>query len=233
MKTIMKIKLLLALSILLTLNAYAQFPVNGLVGQYGFENGAVLVDGANGNNFTQTGTSLTEINDRFGVAPTSAIELNSDYLTRTNIDYPQDTFGYGNNATISFWIKTTTNSPDIKTIIDDTNGRSSQTDTDWAGYYVYLRDGKVGVSLRVQYNGNLGYRGGGKLANIVISDGNWHHIAIRLSDSRNFVGNCTTLITSSAGIYVDGIDYATGGSQEDPNVAEHVEHIAAAQQLGC
>ena len=31
----------------------AQFPTNGLIAQYGFDNGTLLVDGANAQNFTQ------------------------------------------------------------------------------------------------------------------------------------------------------------------------------------
>jgi hypothetical protein len=76
----MKTKLLYALLFICSVSQ-AQFPTNGLIAQYVFDNGTLLVDGANAQNFTQVGTALTEVNDRFNTAPTSAIKLNGDYLT--------------------------------------------------------------------------------------------------------------------------------------------------------
>ena len=80
--------ILLSLLLLSGLFVQAQFPTNGLVAQYGFDNGNLLIDGANGVNLTQTGTSIVEINDRFETPPTSAVTLNTDYLTRPDIDFP-------------------------------------------------------------------------------------------------------------------------------------------------
>ncbi|MDR7211621.1 T9SS type A sorting domain-containing protein [Flavobacterium piscis] len=206
--------ILLFLTILTTNFCFSQYPINGLVAQYGFDNGSVLVDGANGNNFTQTGTSLVETNNRFGNAPTSAVNLNGDHLTRPDINFPADGFGFGNFETLSFWIKTTTNDADTRIIIDDSN-RTSFATSNWAGNYVYLQNGFIGAQLGVQYyQATLGYRSGGVLTSKFISDGNWHHVAVLLSNSISYGGCCTTTIHNSLTVYVDGVNSGSGGNSQ-------------------
>ena len=56
----MKTKLLLPFLFICVLT-YAQFPTNGLIAYHDFSNGSLL-DQANGNNFTQTGSNLTTLN---------------------------------------------------------------------------------------------------------------------------------------------------------------------------
>lgn len=202
------------LLLLVSLYSLAQNPTNGLVAQYGFNNGAVLVDDANGNNFTQTGTSLTEVNNRYGNPPTSAVSLNGDHLTRSDIDFPVDGLGYGNFETLSFWIKTTTNDSDTRIIIDDSN-RTSFASSTWAGNYVYLVNGFIGAQLGVQYyQASLGYRSGGVLTNKFVSDGNWHHVAVLLSNSIGYGGCCTTTIYNSLTVYIDGVNAGSGGNSQ-------------------
>ena len=206
------------LVLLLSHFCFAQFPTNGLVAQYGFDNGSLLVDGANGINLTQTGAALTEINNRFGNAPTSAISLNGDRLTRPDINFPQDTFGYGNEGTISFWIKTATNDADTRIIIDDSN-RTSLASTTWAGYYVYLQNGFIGAQLGVQYNGALSYRTGGVVTTKFISDGNWHHVAVLTSNSLAFAGCCTSTIFNTVSVYIDGVSAGSGGNSQSSSTS--------------
>ncbi|MDH7446902.1 InlB B-repeat-containing protein [Aquimarina sp. 2201CG14-23] len=194
----------------ITSMVFGQIPTNNLTAQYEFTNGA-FTDAANGNSLTQTGTSLTTVDDRF-LNTNNAVNLGGDHLTRIDIDYPNDVFNLGNTATISFWINTTTNDTDVKTIFEDTNGRSNQADDTWAGYYIYLKDGKVGFSLRVRYSSNGSYRGGGVLADKLVNDGDWHHVTLTISN---------TLTTSSSGatdtarnigeIYIDGASMGSGG----------------------
>jgi len=192
---------------------FSQYSTNGLVAQYGFDNGSLLVDGANGQNFTQTGSSLTEINNRFGDASTSAVNLNGVHLTRSDIDFPVDALGYGNFETLSFWIKTTTNDSHARIIIDDSN-RTSFASSNWAGNYVYLQDGKVGATLGVQYyQAVLGYRSGGVLTSKFISDGNWHHVAVLLSNSIGY-GSTTMTIYNSMSVYIDGVHEGNGGNSQ-------------------
>jgi hypothetical protein len=206
------------LALLLSHFCHAQYPTNGLIAQYGFDNGSLLVDGANGQNFTQTGTALTQINNRFGNAPTSAISLNGDRLTRPDINFPQDTFGYGNEGTISFWIKTATNDADARIIIDDSN-RTSLASTTWAGYYVYLQNGFIGAQLGVQYNGALSYRTGGVVTTKFISDGNWHHVAVLTSNSLAFAGCCTSTISNTIRVYIDGVSGGSGGNTQSSSTS--------------
>jgi hypothetical protein len=203
----------LLLCLLTISSVYSQFPTNGLVAQYGFDNGSLLVDGANGQNFTQTGSSLVEINNRFGSTSTSAVNLNGDHLTRPDIDFPVDALGYGNFETLSFWIKTTTNDSDTRIIIDDSN-RTSFASSNWAGNYVYLQDGKVGATLGVQYyQAALGYRSGGVLTSKFISDGNWHHVVVLLANSIGY-GNTTMTIYNSISVYIDGVHEGNGGNSQ-------------------
>lgn len=213
----MKTKLLF-LVILISNLCLAQYPTNGLVAQYGFDNGSLLVDGANGQNFTQTGTALTQINNRFGNAPTSAVSLNGDHLTRPDINFPADTFGYGNEGTISFWIKTDTNDADTRIIFDDSN-RTSLASTTWAGYYIYLQNGFIGAQLGVQYNGALSYRTGGVVSTKFISDGNWHHVAVFTFNSLAFAGCCTTTITNGITVYIDGVSAGGGGNSQSSSTS--------------
>ncbi|MGH2664774.1 T9SS type A sorting domain-containing protein [Flavobacterium sp.] len=210
--------ILLFLTLLIGNFCFAQYPINGLVAQYGFDNGSLLVDGANGQNFTRTGTSLLEINNRFGNPSTSAVSLNGDHLTRPDIDFPVDGLGYGNLETLSFWIKTTTNSSDTKIIIDDSN-RTSFATSNWVGNYVYLQDGKIGATLGVLYNGALSYRSGGVYTTKFVSDGNWHHVAVLLSNSMAFGGCCTTTIYNSMTIYIDGIHSGNGGNSQSSSTS--------------
>ncbi|VXB20806.1 conserved exported hypothetical protein [Flavobacterium sp. 9AF] len=203
---------LLFLTFLLASIVSAQYPTNGLVAQYGFENGNVLIDGANGTNFTQTGMALIEVNNRFDMPPTSAVNLNGDYLTRPDINFPA-TGSLGDYISLSFWIKTTTDDNNTRIILDDSNRPDFSTST-WAGYYIYLQNGKIGATLGVQYNGAFSYKSGGLLANRFISDGNWHHVVVTLSRSDSFGGCCTYTLINSLSIYIDGVNYGSGGNSE-------------------
>ena len=78
----MRTKILLALLFISSI-AFAQHPTNGLIGEYSFTGGS-LADGVNSNNFTQTGTTLTTVGNRF-VSANDAVNLNGDHLTRVNI----------------------------------------------------------------------------------------------------------------------------------------------------
>jgi Secretion system C-terminal sorting domain/Concanavalin A-like lectin/glucanases superfamily len=164
---IMKTKLSF-LALLLSHFCLAQYPASGLMAQYGFNNGSLLVDGVSGANFTQTGTALTQINDRFGNAPTSAISLNGDYLTRPAINYPTD-------LSISFWIKTNTNDTNRRTIFDD-----KATDT---GFYIFIENGKIGISAthqRTPIGFPITFRTFEFISNTVVSDGQWHNITFTI-----------------------------------------------------
>ncbi|MCI2229983.1 T9SS type A sorting domain-containing protein [Polaribacter sp. MSW13] len=172
----MKTRLLLLLLFVSSL-AFGQIPTNGLVGEYSFTNGA-FTDGANGVNFTQTGTALTTEDDRVNTT-NNAVGLNGDYLTRSDLNWAQE-------LSISFWVKTDTNSADIKTIIDDRN-------TSDYGYYIYLRDGKIGISTKYREKhfsvGTLVDRTQGALSTEFIADGGWHHIVATIKTNTVYNGS--------------------------------------------
>ncbi|AUC13900.1 hypothetical protein BTO06_01460 [Tenacibaculum sp. SZ-18] len=203
----MKLKLLYLL-FFVTSVSYAQIPTNGIIAQYDLDNGS-LVDAANGANFTQTGSSLTQVNDRF-LSSNLAVSLNGDYLTRANINYP-NVATQQDVASISFWIRTSTDDANIRTIIDDTSGRSSQTDTQWEGVYVYLRDGNIGATLRTGFQGNASttYRGAGKVSNTKVSDGNWHHVVVAYYYTSSFTG-ASDIYSFRVKLYVDGVHQGDG-----------------------
>ena len=185
---------------------YGQIPTSGLSANYDFTSGA-FTDAANAVTLTQTGAALTTIDDRIAGA-NNAISLNGDYLTRTNISYPNS----GSDidvGTISFWIKTSTDDGNLRTILDDTVGRSdATTDNTWAGYYFYLRDGKVGVSGRVEYSNNSSYQGIGKVSNYKVSDNSWHHVVATIRGDLRFTG-ASDIAGAYVTLYVDGVSQGT------------------------
>ncbi|TVZ54999.1 putative repeat protein (TIGR02543 family)/predicted secreted protein (Por secretion system target) [Lutibacter sp. Hel_I_33_5] len=194
---------------------YAQIPTNGLYANYDFTNG-VFTDAANAVTFTQTGTALANIDDRFTVA-NNAISLNGDHLTRTDVAYPSNNLGanYGNEGTVSFWIKTTTNDTNKRIIIDDSNNNSSLTSTTWTGYYVFLQDGKIGVSTRVLHSGNTSYRGSTNSTTPIISDGNWHHVVMTIGNTYSVSSSGLTIfIRTRTRVFIDGLDQGEVGIDE-------------------
>jgi hypothetical protein len=173
--------------------SFAQISTNGMQARYEFIDGATFEDTSNtGIDFTQTGTNLTEINDRFGAAPTSAISLNGDYLTRPDLVINgSNPFSPAFNLSYSFWLKTNTNSSDTKTIIDDsTRDTAIGFDSNDSGYYIYYRDGKVGLSSRFVVT-NPGFQpsaiGYGHVHPAVIADGNWHHVVVEFRTTNDQV----------------------------------------------
>ena len=215
----MKAKLFYLLLFVLSIS-YAQIPTNGLTASYEFTNGA-LTDAANAVSFTQTGgSSIINTNDRFGVA-NKAIKMNADYLTRADINFPDGALGaaYDNNGTVSFWIKTTTNDANVRTIIEDATGRSSITDNTWSGYHIFLQDGYVGVTTRIRYN-VLGYKAATRKATLFVSDGNWHHVVMTIGNTRtSSTSGQTTFYKTRTRIYIDGVDQGISAIDDSANIS--------------
>jgi hypothetical protein len=185
---------------LMSLICLGQFPTNGLVGEYSFTGGG-LIDGANGANFTQNGSNLVTVNDRFS-GVNNAIQLNEDYLTRPDIAISgTNTFA----ISYSFWIKTTTNNANLETIIDDsTRNTVSHFDSDDTGYYIYMQDGKINLTSRFYTRLMLGHpiqsQGYGHPSSKFIADDNWHHIVVEF---RAYLSSGIQYVTSK--IYVDAV----------------------------
>ena len=146
--------------------AFAQFPTSGLVAQYGFDNGS-LADGASGNNFTQIGTTLSNTNDRFNTS-NNAININSDYLTASNVTT-------GTKLSVSFWVKTSTTG--TKVILNDADGITSSL----AGYEIYMQNGLLKVRFGMNHTCYPALDQS-RIATSTknIADGNWHHIVMTL-----------------------------------------------------
>lgn len=201
----MKTKLLLALCILTISNAFAQFPFNGLVAQYGFDNGS-LADGAAANNLSSSGTNFLAAVDRFAVPPNSnAIDFNGDHFSRSNINFT----GTGESASYSFWIKTSYSGSTPKLILSDSN-RTAIADFDWQGSVVTIAD----TGLRIEVRNQLFYAGQNHqhVSSHVqpnLNDGEWHHIAFNvetiLVDRNDINPNNRADINIKVSFYTDGV----------------------------
>lgn len=214
----MKTRLFLLLLFISSIS-YSQIPTTSWYANYDFTNG-VLTDVVNGATFTQTGTALTNVNDRFANT-NNAVSLNGDYLTRSNVDYPNHVnFGspYGQYGTVSFWIKTNTDDSNERIIIDDSN-RSTIGSTTWTGYYIFLKDGKIGVSTRVRYAGSLGYQEATKIVTPYVSNGDWHHVAMTIGNTLSSTG-ASDILNTRAEIFIDGVNYGRAA-------IDHVRSIAS------
>ncbi|MFT4610860.1 MAG: hypothetical protein ACJA1H_002545 [Glaciecola sp.] len=178
----MKTRLLYAFLFVSTF-AFAQFPTNGLVAQYGFDNGS-LADGANGNNFTQTGASLTQENNRFNTANNS-IDINGDYLTRPDVAFNNSRLSY------NFWIKTGTNDVNKRTIIDNST-RTVPNGFNSDGYYIYIENGRLGVYATYDYTCSTVTQGVNNLSSHFVADNNWHNVTVKFW--KNVTGNTDHVI---------------------------------------
>lgn len=162
-----------------------------LKGKYYFDGGSLNDTSGNNINLTQTGSLLSLTNDRFGNV-NNAVTLNFDYLRRSSI--PSTVFS------ISFWIKTTTNDTNKRIIIDQSSRTQGFDNQSQPGWYIYLKDGKVGIAGNFKMspsNVNSGYHY--TESTKVVTDGAWHHIAI--------IGGTSSYYDGSAGAYNYGDSY--------------------------
>ncbi|MDO6598423.1 LamG-like jellyroll fold domain-containing protein [Oceanihabitans sp. 2_MG-2023] len=203
---------LLPLFLLITSIAFAQFPFNGLVAAYEFQNGAVLADGAAGVNFTQTGTALTEVNNRFGGSTTNAITLNGDYLNRPNIDFT----GTGESLSYSFWIKTSYTGATRQIILDDSD-RTNTTSGGWNGVSVSVENNNIRLEVRssLYYAGTGGYNQAYTFSHDEpgLNDGEWHHIVFDVQTILTNVSPNRNNIDVIINFYADGVLKTTSNTR--------------------
>lgn len=168
---------LLSVFLLFCSIAFGQIPTNGLQRAYDFTNGS-LAEAANGENFTQNGTALTTLNDRFSNTNNS-ISLNGDYLSSSNFAFT--------DFSISFWIKTDINDANERTIFDKSTrpGASFNINGPGSGFFIFLKDGKIGIKTarRVVANNNTTLQGYA-ISNIVfeefIANDTWRQVTITI-----------------------------------------------------
>ena len=207
-----------------------QIPTTGLNGQYKFSNGS-LNDTFSSNNLTQTGSSLNTTTDRFSAA-NNAINLAGDYLQRNTV---ANSTGFG----VSFWVKTSTNDGNIRTIIDQTERSGVANNNSERGWYAYLKNGRVGLFSNFLFNyqdastgstvtGNTGYYDLGSTTNI--SDNNWHHIVITIKSRTYFWQGSNWVLENEYKIYIDDVlentyihyKHASTGWANNPNTFPNV-----------
>jgi hypothetical protein len=200
----MKTKLLF-LILLCSLNALAQIPTTNLDSEYQFTGGSLNDTYGTAENLTRTGSAATYTTDRFGVA-SSAINLAGDYLQRVPIQT-------ATSLSMSFWVKTSTNDANYRTIIDQTERNSAANTNAQRGWYVYLRNGIVGMFGNYKYNyqatgGNVitgvsGYLG--CTSNTNVADNNWHHVVVTIKGRVYFWQNSDWVYENEYKIYVDNV----------------------------
>lgn len=168
----MKSKLLLVLTALSTICAWAQIPTTGLIKDYKFTNGALTSDvtpalQAGTTTLVPTGSARTFVTDRNNEAD-KAIALNGDSFTAGGTNAATV-----NNYSISFWVKTTTNTTDKRYIFDQFYQPNP------CGWSVALKDGKIifNAQSNVSVNSIYSY---GQIAELIstnsVSDDIWHHV---------------------------------------------------------
>ena len=202
----MKQLLPLFLGLLIWVPLVAQVPTSGLINEYTFSSGA-LTDSQGSDDLVQTGTALTMVSDRNGDAD-EAISLNGDHLTG----------GFTNQGdhTISFWIKTTTNTSAKTTIIDESDRTADAEVSNEVGWYTYLKDGKIGLAGNfgwaytwntVPLSGTSGWYN--VLGNEVVADGEWHHVALYINYT--YLSPTTQIASYGYTIIIDGVTDNHGG----------------------
>ncbi len=169
------------LVLLCSLKALAQIPTTNLDSEYKFTNNILDTFGT-AENLTQTGTAATFTTNRTGIT-TSAINLTGDTFQRVPLQ----------NATsmsISFWIKTTTNDTNVRTILEQSQRVNTVNDNSSRGWYVSLSNGTVSLSCNYLwrwtanggtnvYTGHSNWRN--TSSNTNIADNNWHHVVITIA----------------------------------------------------
>jgi hypothetical protein len=180
---------------------------------YPFTNGSLL-------GLTQFGSNLTQTIDRIN-SPTNAVDLNGDYLrSGAFTDF---------SFTMSFWINTTTNDANKRTIIDHSNKNSNFDNASDAGWYTYLKSGKVGLAANYwhthDFNGSPQVNYSGYYyteATTNIADGYWHNVIVTAQMSIVYFNGWLKRYTYN--IYIDGvlentqtIDRGSGSSSSNIN----------------
>ena len=209
----MKTKLLLALCAVIAMNAFAQFPTNGLLAQYNFDSTNPLQEQTNGDNFIKTGTNALAVADRFG--NNDAYSLNGDYLERSNVP------STSSDISLGFWIKSSSLNNNEEIIINDTNTADPDSfatglnnDT---GYLITLKNGVIHLKAQAKAeSGSNAPRFYRVVTNnsVNVNDGRWHHVYVYINENTSTPG----LANMSAQINVDGtLTSATGGNNQFPS----------------
>lgn len=176
----MKTRFLL-IFLVITSIAYAQYPITNLVGAYEFNGN--LNDQANGVSMTLGGGFMLYPADRFATPGSSSSLLFGD-ANRPDIDFVDGGFmNFERDLVVyNFWINTSLNETNRRSIIEDSD-RTDDTDADYDGYFIYLKDGKIGARASMRFD--TAYTNRGKEHSQVITDGEWHNVNVVIHHERD------------------------------------------------
>ena len=201
----MKSKLLLVLTALSTLFAWAQIPTTGLIKDYKFTNGALTSDV---NPTLQVGTptlvpigsARTQISDRNSEA-NNAVLLGGDSFIAGS------TNSLVNNFAISLWVKTSTDDASTRYILDQF--QTTATSNGIGGFSLSLKNGMIDFKGQYNYNKNGTYTSGAlaQITSGVISDGLWHHVFCQVASTSSVTGttNFSYNISYVYTMYIDNV----------------------------
>ncbi len=163
---------------------------------YGFDNGA-MTDAVGNDDLTQSGSSLTTVDDRFSNAD-DAITLSGDVLEGGSGN-PNSSFS------VSFWVKDVVNDATLRIMVDQFTDH---------GYSIRLENGLVkAVSRMAYYSGSSGWQPNWsstitQTSSTNVADGDWHHIVYT---ARKY-GPSGSTYSYEYKLYIDGTQEASNVS---------------------
>lgn len=213
----MKLRLLLLFAIVCQLTMYGQT----IRSEYLFTNGSLANTGAISTSLTQTGTNLVAVTGIENVA-NGAVELNGDVLNAS--------LALNNNiadSTIAFWIKTSDNSADEKSIIN-LNGSGNNN----YGFKFTLENGSLNAWMRYWDFGLQPWQQENPITYTYnnIADGNWHFIVLRIDEQPSQTSGPAAIHNTNYQLFIDTFrvlnstmtSVSTGGTVALPNVQMYI-----------
>ena len=193
---------LLYLTLFLGLTLNAQIPQNGFQSEYLFNSGSLNESTIASDDFIQTVTGNTATNGIFSPLVTSpnAINLNQSVLTRPQ--FSADEFS------ISFWIKTATNDANTRIIFDQSEKTTVAGNTGDAGWFVFLRNGKIRLDTNYNLATNSNNAGNEWVESTFIADNTWHHVVL-VAEQILAQQGATITYGYTTNIYTDGVTAAS------------------------
>ncbi len=149
-------KIILLATLAFSINAFAQVPINGLIGYWPFSGNSNDESGA-GNNGTVNGATLTT--DRFG-------NLNSAYSFNGASDFIQNNLNgptSDSSRTISYWMKSILNQEDMTVVGYGDNN-------DYEDFHIWHNWGCNGININIS-NAAITYNTGAL-------NNNWNHFVV-------------------------------------------------------
>ena len=170
----------------------------------------VTIDPANTSSYPGTGSTVTDlVSGITGTMSNVGFETSTcgvfNFAGSGRIDFPRTNFG--NQFTLSVWLKPTTNSVDIQTIFANAgNGFGSNGFKAFWGYN--------GITKMVLENGNGGAGAQGKSSNSDVVPGEWQHLVYAFNKDTNQI----TMYRNGTSIAVQAVNV---GMRSDANTDQN------------